>query len=233
MLALSVVWLLGAAPSIEQCVQDSEAGQVSRLQSKLRDARARFEACSQPACPAAVRSACTQWLSEVLDATPTVIVGARLSGGDVPAARATLDGQPWLASLSGTPEALDPGEHVIGVEHEGARAEQRLVVNASEKDRLVVLTLVRPPAAVVLPSPVVPAVLSGVAFVGAVLFAGLGSAGRGAQARLVTMPCAATMMCSPGSVDAVKRLYVAADVALAIGIVAAGFAAWRWWVLFG
>jgi len=116
-------------------------------------------------------------------------------------------------------------------------SEQHVVINVAEHDRLLTFVLATPvprppPAPPERPSVVLPATLTAVAFVGVALFAGLGGGGRVAQARLLDSPCAQTKMCDPASVAALHRQYVAADVSLVVGVIAAGFAAWRWWLYF-
>ena len=123
----------------------------------------------------------------------------------------------------------ETGQHVIAVELSGARAEQRVLVNAAEKDRLLVFQLVAPPPP---RRPVVPFVLSSASVVGVVLFAVLGGTGRSQQSALLESPCAATMTCAPASVSAVRSLYAAADISLVLGLVAAGLAVWQWWAWF-
>ena len=78
-------------------------------------------------------------------------------------------------------------------------------------------------------APVVPLLLSAVSLAGVGIFTGLGVSGRTALDRLTTNPCAATRTCDPASVAAIQRSFVAADVALAVGIVAAAGAIWQWW----
>jgi hypothetical protein len=239
-LALSTVAaaaLCAAPSSIEQCVAASDEGQRLQHASRLTAARTRFETCSQSSCPGLVREACTRWLDEVLAATPTLIVVARLDGVDLREARVRLDGDAWLDALSGRPEPVDPGEHRVAVELNGASAEQRLLVNAAEKNRLVLFTLQRPaaqveappPAASTRPSAALPTTLTAGAVIGLGLFAVLGLAGRQAEVQLLNRPCADTKTCDPDSVAAIRRTWAAADVSLTVGVVCAGLAVWRWW----
>ena len=229
----------GAAPwSVEECVAASEEGQLLQQKGALLAAKAQLELCSHASCPAIVAAACTGWLDEVRTATPTLIVVARLDGVDQAQAQVRLDDQPWLTELDGKPQAVDPGEHRISVELAGQTQQQRLVVNVGEKNRLVLFQLKAPeaiaapapvPGVAARPAPVVPLLLSGVTVVGVGLFAGLGLSGRNTLAQLNASPCATTRTCSPSSVAAISRTFVAADVALAVGVVAAVGAVWQWW----
>jgi len=126
----------------QQCLAASEQGQSQRDEGKYRAARESFVACSREFCPAIVSRACTQWLREVDDSAPTVVLGARdKAGNDVNAARVTLDGEPFAESLDGKPIAADAGEHVLRFERDGsAPVEQRLVLRAGERARVVTVT---------------------------------------------------------------------------------------------
>ena len=228
----------GAAGStVEQCVAASDEGQRLQQQGALSAARAQFEICSNASCPGVVQAACTGWLEEVLNATPTLIVVVRLDSADQPQARVLLDGQSWLTELSGRPQPVDPGEHRLTVEVGALSSEQRLVVNLGEKNRRVLFQLTTPipepapspPPALSRPAPVLPVVLSGISLVGLSLFVGLGLSGRDALDRLTASPCATTHTCDPAAVDSIQRSFAAADVGLAVGLVAAAGAIWRWW----
>ncbi|MHB8878436.1 MAG: hypothetical protein ACYC8T_32470 [Myxococcaceae bacterium] len=225
-----------AAPySVEECVLGSEEGQGKKQQGALLSAKRQLEICSDSSCPAVVQAACTKWLDEVLLATPSLVVVARVDGVDQAKAQVLLDGQPWLDELTGKPQALDPGEHRITVAVGPLTQEQRLVVNLGEKNRLTVFHLAAaapvpppPPVAAVRSLPVMPLVLSGTSVAGVALFAGLGLSGRSRLDHLLASECAGSKTCDPAEAGAIRGVFTAADVALAVGVVGAAAAAWQW-----
>jgi hypothetical protein len=66
-----------AAEEKQACLTASDKGQQAKLEGKLRVAREQFIVCSRNECPALVRQDCTQWVTEVMAAIPSVVVGAR------------------------------------------------------------------------------------------------------------------------------------------------------------
>jgi hypothetical protein len=154
LILLPLVGALFAAPSAwgdskAECVTASEQGQQLRDDGKYLRAREQFQACSRATCPRVVSSLCTQWAHELDENTPTIVVGAKdAQGGDVVDAHATLDGAPLVDRLDGKPVPVDPGPHVLQVTREGsAPAEQKIVVRAGERSRVITLTLGVAPAA--------------------------------------------------------------------------------------
>jgi hypothetical protein len=126
-----------------ECVAASEQGQQLRDDGKYRLAREQFQSCSRDACPRVVSRLCTQWAHDLDLNMPTIVVGARdAQGADVVDARATLDGDRLADQLDGKPVNVDPGVHVLRVSRDGSvAAEQKIVVRAGEKSRVVTVTL--------------------------------------------------------------------------------------------
>jgi hypothetical protein len=141
-------------PDAAACVQASEQGQTERDEGKYRAARKSFLACSRDACPALVVRSCANWLRELDTTAPTIVVGARDDhGSDLSDVTVTFDGAPFASHLDGRPIEVDSGEHVLRFEREGSEpVEQKLVIRAGERARVVTVTL-RSPSAEVPPTP--------------------------------------------------------------------------------
>lgn len=245
LLATLVALDAGAAPTVEQCVAASAAGQQQQKKGSLFAAKQQLETCSDPLCPTLVQSECTKWLADVLAAMPSIVVVARVDGVDQQQARVLLDGHLWLNELSGRPEDIEPGEHELTVTVGKQTQGQRLVVNVAEKNRLVVFSFASqltepivtkplpdvPGVAVAEPRgfPTLPVVLSTVGAAGVGLFIGFGLSGRAALERLEKNECAATKTCNPALVDDVRRRFLVADISLGVGVVGALLAGWQWW----
>jgi hypothetical protein len=153
-LLASLAWLLAAplarADDKQACIAASEDAQQLRIDGKLRAAQARLLECAKPACPAIVRQDCTQWMTEVVAATPSIVLGARdAQGHDVLAVRVSVDGTPVGDSLDGRPLPVDPGVHLFRFESAtvpGLAADAQVLVRAGEKNREITVTLAAPGA---------------------------------------------------------------------------------------
>jgi len=229
-----------AEPTVEQCVAASASAQEHQKAGRLFEAKRQLELCSQASCPAVVQNDCTRWLADVIASMPSIVVAARVDGVDQQQARVLLDGHLWLAELKGGPEALEPGEHELTVTVGTQTKGRRLVVNVSEKNRLVVFDFASPAQVVTPPPPGVtkpigrpfptlPVAFSGLAVAGGALFAGFGLSGKANLDALLKQPCAETKTCNPALVAGIQQRFLIADISLGVGAVSALVAAWQWW----
>jgi hypothetical protein len=127
----------------QACIAAAERGQAQRDDGKYRSARQAFLACAENTCPRVVEQSCTKWLRELDESTPTVVLGAKDDHGtDLTDVTVTLDGEPFATVLDGKPVAIDTGPHVLRFQKEGSSpVEQKLVVRAGERARVVSVTL--------------------------------------------------------------------------------------------
>ena len=125
------------------CLLASEQGQTQRDDGHYRAARESFLGCARDVCPKVVAQACTRWLRELDQDAPTVVLGAKdEQGNDLTDVGVLFDGQPFATVLDGKPMESDAGEHVLRFERSGSvPAEQKLVLRAGEKARVVTVTL--------------------------------------------------------------------------------------------
>ena len=149
--ALACLAAPARAEDKQACIAASEDAQQLRIDGKLLEARARLLDCARPECPAIVRQDCAQWMTDVVAALPTVVLGARdAQGRDVLAVKASMDGAPVSERLDGRPMPVDPGAHVFRFEPTmpgGASADVQVLVRAGEKNREITVTLGAPAAA--------------------------------------------------------------------------------------
>ena len=126
-----------ATPTKEQCIEANSQAQKLRREAKLASAREQLESCSDPSCPAMVRSDCTARLDEVQKAQPTLVLDVKnRAGDDFTDVRVTVDGQPFPAKLDGTAVPLDPGPHVFGFSATGFESlTKTFVLKETEKGR--------------------------------------------------------------------------------------------------
>jgi hypothetical protein len=133
----------GKADEKQECLAASEQGQNQRDDGLYRAARGSFVECSRDVCPKVIAQSCTRWLREIDQDAPTVVLGAKDShGNDLTDVAVSFDGKPFATVLDGKPIEADAGEHVLRFERDGSvPAEQKLVLRAGEKARVVTVTL--------------------------------------------------------------------------------------------
>jgi hypothetical protein len=121
------------------CLATYVETQSNRQQGRLLAARAAAMTCGNDACPPVLRSDCVAWLRELDAAIPTVVFSASTPDGrDVTDVRVTIDGGAVVDGVAGGSVAMDPGEHVVGCEVDGAkRVELHLVAAEGVKNRPV------------------------------------------------------------------------------------------------
>jgi hypothetical protein len=131
--------LPAGAQTKEACADAANEAQTLRDAGKYRASRARLLTCASDACPAIVGQSCRQWLSQLDVELPTVIFKVKDDRGrDRADVTVSVDGERLLERLRGTPVPMDPGEHVFRFQATDlAPREQRVVVAAGEKDRLI------------------------------------------------------------------------------------------------
>jgi hypothetical protein len=145
LLVLAATGTAAAADRAETqaCVEASEKGQSLRDEEKYRAAREAFIQCSRDVCPAVVVKSCANWLRELDQTVPTIVLAARDDQGkDIADVTVTFDGKPLATRLDGKPLEVDGGEHALHFEHAGSLpVDERVIVRAGEKTRIVMVTM--------------------------------------------------------------------------------------------
>jgi hypothetical protein len=211
-----------AQAELAACVADHKRVQTGReagLYLESRDAAAR---CAQAACPQLIREDCAAWYVDLAESTPSIVLDVRdHAGRDVTDARVMLGER--VLDVHGRAIALDPGSHELRVQAANhAPHSERIVLRQGERNRRIAITLQPVPGA---REPVdsrsaprfSPAViaLGVVGLVGLSTFAALATSGRVHHNRLDEDLCKPG--CARSDVNYVNRVYVAADLAAAIG----------------
>jgi hypothetical protein len=229
-----------AADVKKECVDASTEGQTSRDAGELLSARDKFVVCSRDACPAVVRSSCANWLSEIDQQVPSIVIrAADASNADITDGNATVDGVQY--PLNGKAIPLDPGKHVVVLDTEqGVHLEKTVLLAAGEKSRLIELRVPAPAGTdganksdATSPPKAKPS--SGGVPTGAWVLGGLGVVALGsfgffavsAKSELTKLEDS----CSPGCTDSQTKTgrnnALIADVSLGIGVAAlAGAVTW-------
>jgi hypothetical protein len=242
--AAFVAVLAASAPALadvkQECVDASTEGQSLRDAAKLTQARDRFVACARDACPAIVRKACADWLADVDRRIPTVVLRAKLADGtDVLDARVSLDGAPLEHGLGGAAVPIDPGEHTVRFERDGAApVEEHVVIVEGERDRVVTARFAGPAAAADTSSSTtdeapgaegsrkMTPLTIGLVAVGGVGIVSFASFAIVATSNLNNLRQTCAPYCSPSQLNDVKTEALVADISLGVGLVALAAAAY-------
>jgi hypothetical protein len=222
------------ADKTDTCVAATVEGQRLQRAGKLIAARARFFVCANAECPSDVVSRCERWAQGASDLIPSIVLVTRDGAGhDLSDAHVTIDDRPTTA-MSPHAIELDPGEHHVVFERSGAAPiEERVILHDAEKNRLVIAvfpsrespnsTPVGPTVTTTRPVPARVWAIGGVGVLGLATFGVF--AVKGASDRSANHCDTGCPTPQKESVDALLR---AADIALAVGLVAVGVATWMY-----
>ncbi len=121
------------------CLEAYDKSQTLRQEGKLVGAREQLLICARNVCPEILRRDCTQWLSEVDESTPTVVLSVKdKRGQDLVDVRVTVDGEALVAQIDGKAVAVDPGVRVFRFDAPGEEpVEKRIVIHAAAKNRAI------------------------------------------------------------------------------------------------
>jgi hypothetical protein len=214
-----------AAADAASCADAHLAGQITRSEGRLLQAREHFTLCGAESCPSVLRSECGQLLEEVSRELPALMVVAKdEAGGDVLDYQVFIDGVATPNSSMGKP--LDPGTHALRVTAPGFESvELSFSLRVGEQRRRLDVRLRR--EGVVEQRPVWPLfVFGGVAAVGVSTFVVAGLDARSSERELET--CSPN--CAQDRVDSVETKYIVANVGLGVGLAALASGGVWWWL---
>ncbi len=216
-------------PTMAQCYDAHETGQLQRKRGQLQRARVSFGTCGRNVCPAVVQRDCVSWATELAKAQPSVVIAVvRDDGIDVLGARVFIDNASTPADGRGV--ELDPGEHKVRVDRPGeASFERRFAVREGDRARRVAIVLpsARDEARGLGRPPLLTYVFGGVAVLSLGSFGTFAVLGKSREDELGT---SCGDRCSDAEVAEVRRSYLVADISLGVAAVAAGAAIVTWLV---
>lgn len=234
-----------AADDKKACVAAYEQSQQLRNDAKLKEAREQLLVCARDVCPAALRGDCANWLNEVDQNMPSIVIEAKdANGKDVIAVKISVDGKQVADKLDGKAIPLNPGPHKMRYEMAGASAvEEDVVIRQGEKNRAMTVNFgggkaTTPPAGGAKDDGTPPAVggddgkkggpgiapwvIGGIGVVGVGLGTVFYVTGKSDENKLRDSGCKPN--CDSGSVDSVKHKYLIGDISMGVGIVGLGVA---------
>jgi hypothetical protein len=221
----------GPGAALDDCARAfSDAPDLTKAGHLLR-ARAALVRCASEACPVKMRPLCAGDLRTLEPQIPTVVFAAKTSDRqDVLDARVFEDGQPIAERLDGTAVAVDPGLHRFRFDRpDGTRAEAEVLLREGEKARSVGAVFAAPataeqpatpPPSTTRPVPWSVWTTGGIALAATGSFAFFGI--HGLDQRSALGSCKGS--CSPEQVQPVRDSFTAANVSLAVAVLAAGTA---------
>jgi hypothetical protein len=234
-------------PDRARCIEAHEQSQILRRAGRLREARAELSVCSHAACPDAARVPCHRWLGEVDASTPSVVVDARdRRGRPVLDVRVEYDGTLLVQRLDGRAVPVDPGPHLFRFVTPGSPPiEQDVVILEGAKNQRLEVAFGGGEGAALAPSKTAPEpstspgphrvavregpnplvyVFGAIGVAGVATFAILASSGLAMETELRDSGCAPH--CSKDEISDIERRYVMGDIALGVGVLSLGAAAW-------
>jgi hypothetical protein len=222
-------------PTSEACVEAYHLSQELRLDGKIAKAREKAAFCAQEACPSAVVSGCTKWMTDLRETQPTIVISARgPDGTDVTDVIVDIDGTRIEDTLTGAPIDVDPGKHAITFTHRGLVQKQDVLVSEGVKNRAINVVFADPNQKPSEPSqqqaheergaPVGAFVLGGVGVASLAVFGALAGIGSSDLDELHDT-CGKTHSCASEDVDDAKTKLIVGDVFLATGAIAVGVSA--------
>lgn len=208
---------------LAECVIAAEQAQVLRDAHKLTEARAALQVCVNSNCPTFIRRDCGQWLEEVDESLPTVVISATdASGKYVSDVRVLVDGTPFASRLDGRAQPINPGLHVFRFERsDGTSAMQQVLVRQGGKNQYIVVALAG------VPWRTLGLVVGGIGVVGL----GIGTAfGLAAASDKSRADCDERSLCEPSALASARRNATVANVGFVTGgvLVAAGVGLVLW-----
>jgi hypothetical protein len=226
-------------PSKSACIDAYKSSQELSRAGSLTQARSAALVCAREPCPAVLRKDCGEWVADVEQRLPTLLVVVRDENGrDVAAARVLVDGVEVAKTLDGRPIEVDPGERKLEVIVAGKPPfKQSIVAREREKGREVAFAF--PPAKTAPPPVTQPPVgpprpetpaerplpwsfwaAAGASGVGLAGFGILGVSGLVLRGDLDE--CKPS--CSQERIDHGKTSFLVADVFLGVAVIGAGIA---------
>jgi hypothetical protein len=214
------------------CIEAYELAQKFRQEAHMSDAKKKLMVCMREVCPPVLRKDCDQWLNDLNQVMPSIVIAAKgPQGADVADVKVVMDGHILTEHLDGKGISLDPGMHSFRFEYAGLPpVERQLLVREGEKNRTVAISFTgeNGAAAASASAPVekqrpVPAsvyVLGAVGVLALGSFAYFGIQGRSDASELDR--CKPN--CAEGDVDSARKKLIIADVSLGVGVVSLGTA---------
>jgi hypothetical protein len=217
-------------PSRNECMAAHHSAQELKQKEQLVEAQQQLQICSSATCPGAVISDCGNWIADLEQRTPSIVVEVRVDGKPSDDAKVFVDQKPvtdWSHALT-----LNPGRHVVRAEAPTFEpSEQTVQLPEGQRMRLVSIDFKSPQAAApppkqqqplapdttppTRPTPTVVYPLLGVGVAGLASFTAFALMGRSKQTDLENT---CQPHCTDDDLAPMKTSYLIADISGAVGV---------------
>jgi hypothetical protein len=223
-------------PKAEACAAAYEAAQELRKSAKLLRAQEALEKCAEKSCGNFMHRECTEWLEQLQQDLPSVILSAKdAAGAPLENVEVSVDGVPFTSALNGTAVLVDPGLREFRFNVKGrVEISQRVNILEGQQNRPIEVRFGENAAADSGQADAAPRndppdsgrssapyLIGGVGVLGVVGFGVLGALAKNAHQEM--RQCLPD--CGPANADRVNTLYAAANISFGVGIVGIGTAA--------
>jgi hypothetical protein len=214
------------AADTDACIEQYDASVAARKRGALLEARAGYATCASASCPKEIEAECERGVQAMTKEVPTLVfVMRRSDGADVTHGRLTIDGRDVPRAVEGLPVEVDPGTHELELQlADGRTLVKTIVARAGERNRSVLweVPLKEKPKPATRQTQrgrnVLGPILLGVGGAALASFGVFAVLGRSKQSELEDCKPG----CAPGDIDEMQRLYLVADISLAVSVVAIG-----------
>lgn len=219
-----------AQPTRAECLDGHKNAQELKQAGKFLEAQEHLQVCSAGSCPGAIITDCGNWITELEQATPSLIFQIRIDEKEAFDANVTVDGKPVTDRAHAF--KVNPGRHTVRVEvGKFEPREEDVVLPEGQRMRLIQMDFTSkptaaaaaplapatPPKEVVRPTPFVVYPLLGLGVAGLAGFGTFSLLGSSEQGKLEDR-------CEPGCTDddlsKMKRFYLIGDVSAGVGAAA-------------
>jgi hypothetical protein len=220
-----------AQPTRAECLEGHKNAQELKQSGKFLEAQEHLQVCSAASCPGAIITDCGNWITELEQATPSLIFQVRLDGKEALDANVTVDGKPVTDRAHAF--KVNPGRHTVRVElGKFEPREEELVLPEGQRMRLIQMdftakpqtpeaapaaALAAPPKEVVRPTPFVVYPLLGLGVAGLAGFGTFSLLGSSEQSKLEDR---CEPRCTDDDLSKMKRFYLIGDVSAGVGAAA-------------
>lgn len=143
--ALSMLAPNALADDKQVCADAYEKSQSLRDEGKLLKSRDQLRVCARAECPDTVAKTCAEWLAQVEQRIPSVVLSAKDgSGADLLDVQVSMDGADLASKLEGRAVEVDPGSHTFVFVTRDGRVEQVVAVKEGAKSQPIAVTIGSP-----------------------------------------------------------------------------------------
>lgn len=143
-------------PSRTDCLAAHHAAQELRQKDMFLEAQQKLAVCSSASCPGAIISDCGNWITDLEQRTPSIVIEVKVDGRPADNVKISLDREPvsdWTHAIK-----VNPGRHVIRAEVPKFEPyEEAIVFPEGQRMRLVPIEFKSPvavgPATALAPMP--------------------------------------------------------------------------------